>query len=442
MNSFVAYVKKKKMQAASSSTSPPPEVSSQGAPPTQAEKSPTGSVTSTITTRSKTKHTSGGFEFDFDAAMSTSAGSVQKDLKQWCSDEVVEMVGKVFGNSLANNSKKTYSSILKANCLVDPSDVGKVLPCDDPSKLVCMMTPVVGKSWATAKTRMAALSTWHSIHSPDTPFEDVKSHSVFKTFWQGLKRVADQSDYSKNPVKEDDLASMLSELGNKVTNASKRDTAWLVFSFFGVRRISEGCNLRVGEIMCKPNGVSIKISKQKNRLDEQDTFIPHISQDVFPHDPAQIMKDWYTIVTKNYSGAPDAYFFPITKGKKSGKQAHSQSIRSIIKAHYGEQNENFSTQSLRKGGTVWWYRQANGDARLVQSVGHWKSPQVMEAIYLKMTKDEKMETQEKLVQGKIKGGRVPSPRGMPKARAKSKAKAKARGKATAKAKGRPRKNVK
>ena len=53
-----------------------------------------------------------------------------------------------------------------------------------------------------------------------------------------------------------------------------------------------------------------------------------------------------------------------------------------------------------------------------------------------------METQEKLVQGKTKGGRVPSPRGMPKARAKSKAKAKARGKAKAKAKGRPRKNAK
>lgn len=72
---------------------------------------------------------------------------------------------------------------------------------------------------------------------------------MFKIFWAGLKRTASHKSKAKTPLTIALLDGYLEHrLKSRDPVAGLRDSAWASFCFFGVRRVSEGRNLKRSDV--------------------------------------------------------------------------------------------------------------------------------------------------------------------------------------------------
>ena len=216
-------------------------------------------------------------------------------------------------------------------------------------------------------------------------FEKIRYGDQFRTFWAGLKRSCDHTDLAKHPIMYPDLESILDSILKRdvTTNAQIRDACWVMFCYYGVRRVSEGQGLNVGDFEEVPGGVKFRVVEQKNHLGQKYVFIPDMAH--VKYNPIAWLTLWRQKCSEYGLGPNDPFFFT-TKGAKKGSRAYANNVRRYITDYYG--NENcFNTQSLRKGGCIFWYL-TSGDMRLSQAQGQWKSADTMKQVYLGMKDQE------------------------------------------------------
>ena len=300
-----------------------------------------------------------------------------------------DSIADIFGCHIAKNSIKTYDSSIRSlvNALPESVNFDEVFPVQTVQNLIILMSSQKGNPWSSAKTRLAALSTWHDAKGFHG-FTDLRYSKTFLIFWAGMKRCADMSSYAKRAISAKELEKFIDEsTSSHKTNSNVRNKAYILFCFYGVRRISEARNLNMQDISIRKDGVQVQINFQKNRLDPMSVLIPFISST--KHCPASAMIDWYNLATANYKHSNFDPLFFNTRGARTGTRLPDCAIRNLFNKHF---EKDVGTQSCRKGGAQFWYALSGGNVQLVKSQGGWKSEQVMQQVYLAMHKEELVRT--------------------------------------------------
>ena len=299
---------------------------------------------------------------------------------------VQETIMSAFANTVKDSTLTTYISAVESLVTkLPPLAVAKILPARTPAQLIALFAPSISSNycWSSMKLYMAAICHFHYINGFD--FDNIRYAPEFVAFWKGAKRLANMENYAKEPVSTQQLQSFLNNLlycGHQ-TNASKRNAAWAAFSFFGVRRVSEGANLLLEDVTIKEDGIQFKIRKMKNRSDTTTCFIPYFkSMNQFC--PAKIIEDWIHLRQQHYGNNPKDHLFCTTRGVKAGEKCRPETLRMAVDKFFV--STSISTHSLRKGGACYWAR--NVGRNVCQTQGGWVTTETMDRIYLKISQDE------------------------------------------------------
>ena len=362
--------------------------------------------------------------------------------------ELLEVVRSTFGANAASGTVHTYEAVLRGIVPKVMAKLGSaVLPMSTEAQFlsffgaVLMLGPKTqshvtsqpGVRWNYVKLVKAAIAYWHVVRGQRAVF-DAEWTPRMGVFWSGVKRSCVHSTSEKLPLLFSDVlkACQLAQesvenlkravggpdlapggvgLGQMLSHAmALRGAVSVSLAFFGVRRASEIAALRVKDVHrdAASGLVVLNVRQQKN-----DQFgVGQVSRMVAMPAwgdacPVRLTSEWlwfrsWLAVSRDYAdrlaiaGEEGPFFVGLARSRFGLGLAASGISASWKKCFEGR------SLSPRKGGARFYV--VNGMPReTTQDLGGWKSPAVMEGVYVRARSEEAVPEMREAVQKACKG---------------------------------------
>ena len=276
----------------------------------------------------------------------------------------------------------TYSKALCISIHNIEREIGAdLLPFDSPGEIMLLFAPMSGMAWGSVRINKSAVRAWHCARNLSSMY-DASWDDTALLFWRGLKKQCIHVPNLKRPILLAELDLFCSNRLACDTPAGIRDAALGCFSFFGVRRITEGIALLGKHFFDDGNFINCFIAKQKNDPcgKGQTCFFPSGALTLFSHCPTTLLRNWASKRETMLAGR-DATVLPFfcTTGATAGNEMSSDSWRKCVKNIFPE--IGVSTHSFRKGGAQFWLHSAGIQEDIVQAQGGWADKELMKRIY-------------------------------------------------------------
>ena len=305
---------------------------------------------------------------------------------------VAAQVSSCLAQDLAPSTLSVYQSTL--NSVVGPAEAQlgiTLLPLSDEDKCMQLFGFLKASSagplhWSRVRVLKAALLQWHQRRDQRCIFDAWAPR--LRAFWKGLARQCTHSNIGKEPVSFSAIADYFAtNCKSPIPDVKLRNMAMVAVGFFGVRRGAEIVDLHLADILeAQSTVVQFRVRCQKNDPLGlgQTCVIPDVAA-LGEASPSKIVFAWIqrrqVLQATNVSAK---HLFITTTGKRRGQGVSTDSLRKHVTTSF---SGNVATHSLRKGGALFYARRgACTDATRQQ--GGWKTADVMQAVYTKLSVDE------------------------------------------------------
>ena len=302
---------------------------------------------------------------------------------------VAAQVASCLTQDLAPSTLSVYQSTLNSVVGAAEAQLGtSFLPLGHEDKCMQLFGFLKASSsgtltWSRVRVLKAALLQWHARHAQACVFDSWTPR--LRAFWKGLAKQCSHSSTGKEPVSFAAITDYFtSTCKAPIPDVKLRNMAMVAVGFFGVRRGAEIVDLKLTDILeAQPAVVQFRVRCPKNDPLGlgQTCVIPDVAA-LGEASPSKIVHAWlqrrHALQSSNTSSE---YLFVTTTGKRCGQGVSRDMLRKHVASSFGSQT---AAHSLRKGGALFYARRgACTDATRQQ--GGWKTADVMQAVYTKLT---------------------------------------------------------
>jgi integrase len=228
---------------------------------------------------------------------------------------------------------------------------------------------LIGQEYKVSTIELA-LQSIKAIH--EAVGQTFSAVPFLKEMMRGLKKTKGTKKRQAKPLTIDLIARGLSK---ENTVIAKRDRALVLVAFAGALRRSEICELTIGDVDFKEEGVVLTIQQSKTDQEGEGRQIPiHRSHDENNWMcPVKAMKEWLDIVKGDSTQPTEPLFRSIKKGGHVQGAITDGSISRLVKKvakTAGEDVAGYSGHSLRSGYVTEAARRGAQSHQIMMVTGH------------------------------------------------------------------------